>query len=502
MASIFDKAQTLAGANTINPVLQGYDESKGVEGRVASITGKDSPLMQLASTRAKQSANKLGMRNSSLAVGAGQRAVLDAATPIASADASLFQQQTLANQAARNTAETANKTNALTSGMQGIGMDQSQGQFDANLGEQRRQFDTTTGLNTRQLSLQEKAQADELAMKTREVDNQVAQFAQTLGLSQQDMALKRDSLTQQQQQFLAGLEQQKAELAQQASQFGSNLALQTRAQGAQESQAEKQQALQVAQLDAQKEQFAQQLGMTAQELDLKRETLTTQQQQFLANLDQQKAELAQQGSQFGQNLSLQTAQLDAQKEQFAQQLGMTAQELDLKRDTLDEQSQQFLANLDQQKAQLAQNLTMFDKEIAQKAEQFGLTQQQQMALANLDVASKKELAGIEAAFKNEIQSSANISNAWGSMLAEVGKINNNPDLEEAAKTTLVNNTIGAFKQYAEFWNKTTGMDVSALLNFGAGAAGGAAGGSSGGATGVGRPGMNYGNYADWQGIPA
>lgn len=411
MASIFDKAQSLASANAINPVLQGYDESKGVEGRVASITSKDSPLMQLASTRAKQSANKLGMRNSSLAVGAGQRAVLDAATPIASADASLFQQQTLANQAARNTAETANKTNALTSGMQGIGMDQAQGQFDANLGEQRRQFDTTTGLNTRQLSLQEKAQADDLAMKTREVDNQVAQFAQTLGLSQQDLALKRDSLTQQQQQFLAGLEQQKAELAQQANQFGQNLALQTRAQGAQESQAEKQ-------------------------------------------------------------LSLQTAQLDAQKEQFAQQLGMTAQELDLKRDTLTTQQQQFLANLDQQKAQLAQNLSMFDTEIAQKSEQFGLTQQQQMALANLDVASKKELAGIEAAFKNEIQSSANISNAWGSMLAEVGKINNNPDLEGAAKTTLVNNTIGAFKQYAEFWNKTTGMDVSALLNFAAGSVGG------------------------------
>lgn len=414
MASIFDKAQSLASANAINPVLQGYDESKGVEGRVASITSKDSPLMQLASTRAKQSANKLGMRNSSLAVGAGQRAVLDAATPIASADASLFQQQTLANQAARNTAETANKTNALTSGMQGIGMDQAQGQFDANLGEQRRQFDTTTGLNTRQLSLQEKAQADDLAMKTREVDNQVAQFAQTLGLSQQDLALKRDSLTQQQQQFLAGLEQQKAELAQQANQFGQNLALQTRAQGAQESQAEKQ-------------------------------------------------------------LSLQTAQLDAQKEQFAQQLGMTAQELDLKRDTLTTQQQQFLANLDQQKAQLAQNLSMFDTEIAQKSEQFGLTQQQQMALANLDVASKKELAGIEAAFKNEIQSSANISNAWGSMLAEVGKINNNPDLEGAAKTTLVNNTIGAFKQYAEFWNKATGMDVGALLDFSAAPVG--AGGS-------------------------
>lgn len=58
-----------------------------VEGRLPGLIEANSPIMQLADTRAKQKANAYGLMNSSLAVGAGQAAVLDAATGIATSDA-------------------------------------------------------------------------------------------------------------------------------------------------------------------------------------------------------------------------------------------------------------------------------------------------------------------------------------------------------------------------------------------------------------------------------
>ena len=56
----------------------------GVASRVAAITSGNSDLMKLARTQGIQSANRRGLGNSSMA---GQTAVLNAATPIASQDA-------------------------------------------------------------------------------------------------------------------------------------------------------------------------------------------------------------------------------------------------------------------------------------------------------------------------------------------------------------------------------------------------------------------------------
>lgn len=72
----------------------GYDPSKyvvtpdqTVEGRAAKIAGDDSVLMQQARVRANQDAQSKGLLSSSLAVQAGENAVLGAAVPIASQDA-------------------------------------------------------------------------------------------------------------------------------------------------------------------------------------------------------------------------------------------------------------------------------------------------------------------------------------------------------------------------------------------------------------------------------
>lgn len=58
-----------------------------VQGQVTNIIDKNSDIMKLAETRGRQQANSRGLLNSSMAVQAGQAAVLDAAVPMAAQDA-------------------------------------------------------------------------------------------------------------------------------------------------------------------------------------------------------------------------------------------------------------------------------------------------------------------------------------------------------------------------------------------------------------------------------
>ena len=70
--------------------------------QVRTIAGEDSPLMQQAATRARQAMVDKGLLNSSIAAGAEQGAVLQAALPIAQADAATYER------AATNTANAEN----------------------------------------------------------------------------------------------------------------------------------------------------------------------------------------------------------------------------------------------------------------------------------------------------------------------------------------------------------------------------------------------------------
>ena len=265
--TIKDELSEVARSNQIAPVLQDFDESKGVAGRVNSITSSGSPLMETARTRAAQNTAKRGLMNSSIGTQAGEQAVIETATPIANADASLYQQQRLTNQTAANNAATVNANNNIQAATTGRQMDLSDTQQQRSLMEQARQFDGTRSENARQ---------------------------------------------------------------------------------------------------------------------------------------------------------------------------------------------------------------------------FDATTAQRMDLAKLDVDSRKELANIEAAFKNQIQNNTNISQAWGTLQEAISKIQNNPELDAATKTQLINNNLASFKSFSTFWGKATGgaVDVSDLLNFGLENAGGA---PSGGGSGGGRP---------------
>lgn len=88
MEMSIDKEDPLKSVAGYEPEKVTLDENTDtVEGRVRKIIQDDSPLMQLAKTQSKQEQARSGRLNSTMADTAGQTAVIQTATPIASQDA-------------------------------------------------------------------------------------------------------------------------------------------------------------------------------------------------------------------------------------------------------------------------------------------------------------------------------------------------------------------------------------------------------------------------------
>lgn len=91
-------------ASTYDPAMTSVEDKSTVQGQVYGIIAKNSPLMQQAQTRALEQMNSRGLLNSSMAVGAGQGAVMDKALPIAQQDAATNWDSNKTNAAATNRA--------------------------------------------------------------------------------------------------------------------------------------------------------------------------------------------------------------------------------------------------------------------------------------------------------------------------------------------------------------------------------------------------------------
>lgn len=96
------------------PESWSVDPKQTVQGLVTGIIGSDSPLMQQARTTALQSMNQRGLLNSTMAEQAGQAAVLNAALPIASQDASIYARAGEFNTGQKNQWGLADKNIAAT----------------------------------------------------------------------------------------------------------------------------------------------------------------------------------------------------------------------------------------------------------------------------------------------------------------------------------------------------------------------------------------------------
>ena len=106
-----------ATSTGFTPTPYAVPENGLVQNRVLSLVGQDSPLMQQARTRALQEKNSRGLVNSSLAITAGQDAVIGQALPIAQADANAINTASLKTSEAHNVASQfgANAANVASS---------------------------------------------------------------------------------------------------------------------------------------------------------------------------------------------------------------------------------------------------------------------------------------------------------------------------------------------------------------------------------------------------
>jgi hypothetical protein len=97
---VADQARTQSA--TVDP------STMTVQGQLAGLISSGNPLLVQAQTRAAQQANRRGLLNSSIAVGAGESALYDAALPIAQADAGTYRDVELSNADMRQQTEIAN----------------------------------------------------------------------------------------------------------------------------------------------------------------------------------------------------------------------------------------------------------------------------------------------------------------------------------------------------------------------------------------------------------
>jgi hypothetical protein len=204
-------------------------------------------------------------------------------------------------------------------------------------------------------------------------------------------------------------------------------------------------------------QFGQSLAENARQANLQAST-----QMSVAGMQYDIADkrLSQEDRQFVTQMGLEQKKVDAAMQQFQQQFGLDVTKLS-------QQDKQYYDGLQLEKNKLDQQAEQFNKDWTNKFSLESMAQTNRIDLANIDAQNRKDLVAVEAQYKSAIAGNENISNAWGTTMAEIGRIQNNPDLEAAAKTTLINNTLGSFKSFTGFWQKINGgtADVSSLLNF-------------------------------------
>lgn len=157
------------GQITVDPATQ------TVQGQIEGIIAADSPLMQQAATTARQGMNQRGLLNSSMAIGAGQDAVIRQALPIAQQDAGTFYDANKTNVGAENQALEFTAGAQNTGAGQVLAGDQQIKAIEATGEETRETIGTQTAAESGLMA--EKAAIDQ-ALLTAEGEQRAALLAQ------------------------------------------------------------------------------------------------------------------------------------------------------------------------------------------------------------------------------------------------------------------------------------------------------------------------------------
>ena len=97
------KQSSKTNPGNVQPVLRDVQKDDTVEHRLTGLIDDNSKYIQQARDNSAQQANRRGLINSSIAAGAGQKAAIESALPIAQQDAQTYYDQGKTNQSAQNT---------------------------------------------------------------------------------------------------------------------------------------------------------------------------------------------------------------------------------------------------------------------------------------------------------------------------------------------------------------------------------------------------------------
>ena len=169
-----------AGLTQLTP-----DSNQTVQGQLTGILAANSPLLQQARAASLAQMNQRGLTNSSMAIGAGQEAVIKQALPIASQDATTF-----ANAGQLNT-NLANQNAQFNTGQSNTGLQFTAGATNqaalANAGAQNQAAQFTAG-GMNQAALSNAANKNQAAQFTAGVQTDVSkQYSTALNSTVQNM---------------------------------------------------------------------------------------------------------------------------------------------------------------------------------------------------------------------------------------------------------------------------------------------------------------------------
>jgi hypothetical protein len=392
-----------------------------VQGQVADIIKSGSELGTLAETRSKQKMNASGLLNSSIAVGAGQTALYDAALPIAQQDANTFaqsgqynagnaQQMTLANMQSKNqglefSAGAKNKVMA----------DNSQTQTSVNL---------ANAGETNKAAQFSASEANAGSKFNAQSAMQVSQF--NVG-----KALEAGIINQEQANKMAALN---AQFSNEASQFNTS-------QTNEMMKANLDRALQAGIVN--QEQANKMNALNAQ-MSNESKAFTAQQANAMltANLDR--------ALQAGIVNQEQANKMNALNAQFANEASQfnVSQANDMLKSNLDRALQAGIINQDQANKMAVFNASESNKLATIQATlnadiaKFNASQSNDLTKLGMDSATKVELANIESSYKQLLQSQASASNLYTQTMQSIANILGSDTMDEAAKAAAVANLTG------------------------------------------------------------
>ena len=389
-----------AGASVWKP-----DADSTVQGQLTKVLDKGGPLMQRATTRAAQQMNSRGLLNSSIAVGAGQSALYDAATPIAATDAGTF--------------ASAGKTNAELGTQVSIanaGFSNDANRFSADARNQATTQQRAAGIQGEQTAQQRAEQALGRTFTTSE-------RLGAQGFQAGESALERENKGMLQQGEIA------AEFDRQTRQIEAEAASQGRALTAQEQQ-------QLRDLQAQKEMQAE--GFKQQK--------SLQDSDFEQQDKTQKADLA---------TRYDLANLDVASRDRLQQADIANQQ------KLQVANAALQTGLQATDNAVKQSMQQYDAALKQSMQ--GLDNENKLKLATMDAENRTALAKIEAEYKNQLQANSSMATSYQSMVDSFTRVMLDPNMDASAKQSAIGNLTTLYNNTLKMQSDVSGLKLGELL---------------------------------------